>query len=135
MEEIFSIINLSKMEKFNDLSFEKLPKAIEKLLNEVDEIKKLLAPRGEPPAEKLSVRKAIDFLKEKGFMISESQLYKLTSSKQIPFYKFGTRLVFESKELDNWANSRLGKDTKVDAVEIVKSASKKLMFKNKVYGK
>lgn len=34
--------------------------------------------------------------------LSKSQLYKLTSRSEIPYRKFGKRLFFSKKELDEW---------------------------------
>lgn len=34
--------------------------------------------------------------------LSKSQLYKLTSKSEIPYRKFGKRLFFSKKEIDQW---------------------------------
>lgn len=72
------------MESFEDLSFDKLPKAVSKLLRDVEVIKKLLInkkPREETKFKKLSTDKAINFFNNNGFTMSKSKLYKLTSQK------------------------------------------------------
>lgn len=40
--------------------------------------------------------------------LKKSYLYKLTCTQQIPFYKYGGRLIrFDRAALSNWKNSRL----------------------------
>lgn len=40
--------------------------------------------------------------------LKKSYLYKLTSTKQIPFYKYGGRLIaFDLAELQTWRDARL----------------------------
>ena len=38
--------------------------------------------------------------------ISKSQLYRLTSTKQIPFVKLRGRLRFRSQDLEQWVSSQ-----------------------------
>jgi excisionase family DNA binding protein len=59
-------------------------------------------------------------------------IYKLTHTRAIPFYKFGKRVIFYTKELDEWIkqNAIRGKTRKVierEASEyIMRGARKKL---------
>lgn len=56
-------------------------------------------------SDNLTLDGAVSFLHENGFPTSKAKLYKLTSSKKIPFRKFGLRLVFSRKALLQWAQS------------------------------
>lgn len=47
--------------------------------------------------ERLSLIEAAQYLG-----VSKSQMYKLTHTRAIPFYKFGKRVIFYTKELDEW---------------------------------
>ena len=38
--------------------------------------------------------------------VSKTMIYKLVSLKEIPNYKFGTRIMFESSELSAWIASK-----------------------------
>jgi len=38
--------------------------------------------------------------------LSKSKIYKLTSSKDIPHKRFGSRLIFSRKELEEWVESQ-----------------------------
>lgn len=93
----------------NNIQFEHLPGAVEKLLNEVSEIKKVLKTenRNKEPSSEVNVtlKNALIILKKNGYEISKSKMYKLTSANEIPHYKFGNRLVFNEKELINWVKS------------------------------
>lgn len=51
----------------------------------------------------LSLAEAADFLG-----LKKSYLYRLTSTRQIPFFKYGGRIIlFERTALENWRASRL----------------------------
>jgi len=47
--------------------------------------------------ERLSLVEAAQYLG-----VSKSYMYKVTHTRLIPFYKFGKRVFFYTKELDNW---------------------------------
>lgn len=117
-----------------ELSFEVMPKAIGMLLEEVAEIKKLLAfkPPREPIEKKLSIEMAIKVFEDKGIKISKSKLYKLTSKQKIPFIRFNQRLIFEKSELIEWIEMETKRtDTRYKSIEIIsKSAISKLNNKN-----
>lgn len=58
------------------------------------------------PPDTCSLIQAIAFLKENGYELSKSKLYKLTSSGQVPFRNFGRRLIFSRKELLEWVEKQ-----------------------------
>jgi len=117
------------MGQSEELSFDKLPKAISKLLMEVEEIKKMLIikkTRGRPNFKKLSIDKAIDFILNQGYIMSKSKLYKLISNGQIPFARFGIRIVFSEEELIGWLESQTKKSYKSNAesVKIISNSAR-----------
>ncbi|QCR24746.1 hypothetical protein C1N53_21910 [Pontibacter sp. SGAir0037] len=62
-------------------------------------------------ADTLPFEEAVKFLNNQGYPISESQLYKLTSTKQIPFKKFGRKLIFSRGDLLAWSKLQLVEPT------------------------
>lgn len=68
---------------------------ITNIQSDIRDIKKLLTEQAERP---LNLFEAAEYLS-----ISKSYLYKLTSRKQIPYYKPNGKLIYFSKaELDKW---------------------------------
>ncbi len=118
-------------------SFQNLFETIDYLLISVEKIHNLVSKVDliKPPPKNISFEEAIIYLKSEGLIISKSKLYKLTSSKSIPFVRFGNRLVFNSDELSVWAHSKIlaHKDNGINSV--VKSAIKKInsTYKNAKY--
>ena len=101
------------------------------LISEVLVIKEILIPRIKKTDEDpkyLTLEEAIAFLHEKRIRISESKLYKLTSSNKIPFCKAGNRLIFYSEELTKWSNNQIinpSESKQTSSLTIIKSALKK----------
>lgn len=98
--------------EISKLDFNSLPEAIETLIFRVGEIRELLLRRDgekEKLPEFLNFEKALWYIRAKGIPISESKLYKITSSQNsgLPFHKFGQRLIFYASELDDWCNARI----------------------------
>lgn len=83
-----------------ELSFDKLPKAVAKLNNEVLEIKRILlqSKDKEPEKDKLfTVKEAAAFLE-----LSVPTIYGYVQHKQIPVMKRHKRLYFSKQELMDW---------------------------------
>lgn len=55
----------------------------------------------------LNLSSALKVLDEHGFPTSKAKLYKMTSLGQIPFMKYGNKLVFSRKSLVEWAHEQL----------------------------
>lgn len=55
----------------------------------------------------LSMPNALKVLEDYGFPTSKAKLYKMTSQEQIPFMKYGNKLVFSRKALIEWAHKQL----------------------------
>jgi hypothetical protein len=81
-----------------------------------------------PQSNVLGFNQALKFLNEKGYLMSCSKLYKLTSTKGIPCKYFGRRLVFTHKELLAWLDSQTITKCDGDLViaNLAKSARKNL---------
>lgn len=71
---------------------------------------------------------AVEALEQHGFLISKARLYKLTAKGEVPFRKYGNKLLFSRKELLSWADSlaRRVNDKSDAALTIAKSANRKL---------
>ena len=71
---------------------------------------------------------AIEALEQHGFLISKARLYKLTAKGEVPFRKYGNKLLFSRKELLSWADNlaRRVNDKGDAALTIAKSANRKL---------
>lgn len=81
-----------------NLTFNDLPTAVNKLKNEISELKCLLLKKAEAPTTEteqlLTIQEASDFLK-----LSVPTLYSKVSRNELPYMKQGKRLYFSSKEL------------------------------------
>lgn len=60
-------------------------------------------PKNEP--DNLTPDVAVEVLERHGFLISKARLYKLTAKKEVPFRKYGNKLLFSRKELLTWAEN------------------------------
>lgn len=54
----------------------------------------------------VTLETAVEFLRENGFPTSKAKIYKLTSCNQIPYSKYGNKLVFSRIKLLAWANQK-----------------------------
>lgn len=91
-------------------TYDTLPERIDYLISEIGEVKELLTQRIEKPEEipkYLSLEQTLLYLEKKGFLVSKSKLYKMTSENKIPFHKSGNRNYFFPDELDKWMNEQL----------------------------
>jgi len=87
---------------------------MDNVLNELNELKRLILDQNLLKKEVLNFREACHYLD-----ISESHMYKLTSRRLIPhFCPQGKKLYFNRHDLDNW----LQKNQKVSIEEIEKEA-------------
>lgn len=86
-----------------ELSFDRLPKAVAKLCNEVGEIKRILLQSKDHFHQEdrlLNVKEAASFLE-----LSVPTVYGYVQRKQIPVMKKHKRLYFSKKELTDWIKS------------------------------
>jgi excisionase family DNA binding protein len=85
-----------------------VPQKIDTIASQLDAIMKLLE-EGQPIKEspkKLTLKKAIEFMASEGCNLTESSMYKLTSTKGIPFKRFGRKLLFDRDELREWCKDK-----------------------------
>lgn len=102
------------------ISFDTLPAAVMELVEKVDYIINLLGAKIEKREEipkYLNTEKALAHLKNIGFSMSKSKLYKLTALKSIPVHKNGNNLLFLQKELEQWFESQIHTDN--DKIESI----------------
>ena len=83
-------------------------------------------PKDEP--DNLTPDAAVGVLEQHGFLISKARLYKLTAKGNVPFRKYGNKLLFSRRELLVWAESlaRRVNDKGETALAIARSANRKL---------
>lgn len=87
----------------------------------------LVAPSSDLP-DTLSMPNALKVLEDNGFPTSKAKLYKMTSQEQIPFMKYGNKLVFSRKALIEWAHKQLVSNNSEDyasAISIQKCFKRK----------
>lgn len=86
----------------------------------------LTLPNNEP--DNLTPDAAVGVLEQHGFLISKARLYKLTAKGDVPFRKYGNKLLFSRRELLSWAESlaRRVNDKGEAALAIARSANRKL---------
>ncbi len=90
------------------------------LVEKVDYIINLLGAKIEKREEipkYLNTENALAYLKNIGFSMSKSKLYKLTALKSIPVHKNGNNLLFLQKELEQWFESQIHTDN--DKIESI----------------
>ena len=63
----------------------------------------LTLPKDEP--DNLTPDAAVGVLEQHGVLISKARLYKLTAKGNVPFRKYGNKLLFSRRELLVWAES------------------------------
>lgn len=78
-------------------------------------------------SDTLTMDEALKFMRENGFPISKSKIYKLTAKDELPYSKFGHKLVFSRRDLLVWAKKSLtqSSDNREGILAIVRSAGKK----------
>ena len=92
-------------------TYDTLPERIDYLISEIREVKELLTQRIEKPEEipkYLSLEQTLLYLEKKGFLVSKSKLYKMTSGDIIPCHKNGNRINFFPEELNDWLEKQFG---------------------------
>lgn len=96
MEEIISMMTSEK-------PIERI-KTLERKINEVEKIKSIEASIRQIKEQMWTVKETLTIHEASVYLgVSESYIYKLTSSKQIPHYKPNGKLVyFNRKELCKW---------------------------------
>jgi excisionase family DNA binding protein len=94
------------MTEYNNITFEKLPEAVSRLLHDVEVIKNLLLnnsthTKTEPVLPLVKDVLTVEDVSRK-IGITKGSVYNLTHLRQIPYYKRGGRIYFYANELDAW---------------------------------
>lgn len=93
------------------------------------QLNKVLAHHTPAPADRVDIEGAVAYLNDIGCPISKHTLYGLVAKEEVPFGKFGRRLVFSRKELAGWADSRTDKhrahETRVRQAEVISQRLKR----------
>ncbi|MDR1919131.1 MAG: helix-turn-helix domain-containing protein [Tannerellaceae bacterium] len=76
----------------------------------------------------ITLETAVALLETYGYPTSKGKIYKLTAKGEMPFRKYGRKLVFSRKELITWAESltRRKNDRTEAALHIARSANRQL---------
>jgi excisionase family DNA binding protein len=97
------------MNENDAITFDNLPKAVSRLLQDVEVIKNLLLnnpthTKTDPvQTTEKDILTVSDISRKLG--ITKGGVYNLTHMRQIPYYKKGGRIYFDAKELDAWIRS------------------------------
>jgi len=88
---------------------ENFPTQIDRILSELQTIKSTVVKLEKPEEipKRLTIEKALEFMKTRSFEMSKSQLYKKIAARKIPHYHFGNRIVFDTDELLRWCEQSL----------------------------
>jgi excisionase family DNA binding protein len=92
------------------------------LLETIEEIKSIPAPVQLP--DRVELLEACEITKQ-----SKSQVYKMTMLNEIPFQKYGKRLIFSRKALNEWMKNRTKQAPTPDEMmsrRLARSAKKQL---------
>lgn len=93
------------------------------------EVEKINLPIQERPLPNtLNIDEAINVLKENGYRVTKSMIYRLSSFNEIPCSRFGRQLVFNRKELIDWASGKTTRKTTAGEEEariLAESANRK----------
>jgi excisionase family DNA binding protein len=108
----------------NEITFDQLPKAVSQLLEEVNNIKRLLTEKdgNEKPAgdQLLTIKEAAALLH-----LSVPTCYGLVHRKEIPVSKKGKRLYFSKDELIAWIKTGRKKTVSEIQAEAIQFFTKK----------
>ena len=81
---------------------------LEDLLRQIVENVNSVIKVGHDKKLKMTIDEALVYMKDHGYPISKSTMYKHTMAGTIPFKRFGDRkILFDANELDQWIEERL----------------------------
>ena len=98
-----------------DLTFEKLPQAVEYLIRKVEALEALLREEKSELTESdkwFNIEDLCAYLPDKP---AKQTVYSWVSNKRIPYHKQGKKLQFLKSDIDNWLKS--GKRKSVDELK------------------
>lgn len=97
-----------------NLTFEKLPFAINQVLRKIEKIERILSDQENNPKTKLKDLLNIDEASEM-LSLSKATLYSKVSRNEIPFMKRSKRLYFSREELTNYLKQ--GSTKSIDEID------------------
>jgi excisionase family DNA binding protein len=107
-----------------------VPEKIDLIFERLGMIQELLERNEQPKtiSQTLNLVNALALMFAEGYPMSKSSLYKLTSTGQIPFRRFGNKLIFDKDELMQWCKDKTSEanSTKEVIVNLAKAANKKI---------
>lgn len=107
------IVYIAEKEELQELIKESIHEEIQSFLKRLNQ---------KTIPERLSLVEAAQYLG-----VSKSNMYKLTHTRAIPFYKFGKRVIFYTKELDEWIKQNAIRVKTRDEIE--REASEYIMLR------
>ena len=110
------IVYIAEKEELQELIKESIHEEIESILKDLNQ---------KPIPERLSLMEAAQFLG-----ITKSTMYGYTCARKIPYYKFGRRIFFYTKELEDWLRDtslrhKSREEIEVEASEYLSAVAKK----------
>lgn len=93
----------------NTISFDSIPQVLSEVLKNTNTIIDMLSSKVTDKSEIskiLDLENTLSYLREKGYKISKSTLYKNTADNTIPHIKLGNKLCFDTLELDEWIKKK-----------------------------
>lgn len=98
------------------VDFNSLPQAVEYLIKQVEEIKSALHKGRKTVCqnETLDIDGVKLYMEKRKIPMSKSRIYKLSSSGDLdfPVHRIGNRLLFYTKELDEWCKQQINRSDK-----------------------
>ncbi|MBN2611118.1 MAG: hypothetical protein JXB00_06140 [Bacteroidales bacterium] len=97
---------------------------LRELINEIREL-----PAQPEPPKRMTVEDTVQYFRDNGIPITKSKLYKDSMLKTIPVEKFGKRLVFDRKKIDEWIGERTVAKSKVNNIateRLAREANRKI---------
>ncbi len=83
------------------------PEELKELISEVIADTLPSSPTAKPLPDTINIDTAVSLLQEHGLEISRATLYKFTSRGDIPYSKFGNRLIFSREKLLQWMSEQI----------------------------
>lgn len=117
-----------------EVTYDSMPNAVAELSEKLDLLFEIISTKIEKKEEIpkfLDEKRALQYMTNMGFKMSESKLYKMTSKNSIPCHRSGRILYFIPAELDVWLNEQIARKSETSDLLSVQTMIKKAQRKNK----
>lgn len=121
------------LHKFENLTFNELPQAIEHLIAEVEILKAMIEssnPNKVEPERWFNVSEVCEYLPNHP---TKSAIYTWSSQRYIPCHKKGKRLYFLKSEIDEWLKTGRRKTAAEIHAEAIEYVNRKAKMNNRFY--